>query len=310
MKPSFRLDSIDRRLEIIDNPELLSFLPQKKYQRIAVLGSASYAFLQVLNLDSNVVGVSKYQYFYNLSRPNLTQYGDFHNLSLPKLISDRIDLLIIEEFELQNLDKIKAIQNLGIQILLFKPYLSATPLEQLDWIRAFGFIWNKENQAIMFKDSIEKNYKDQIESFKDLNTQKKFKAVLGLPYENQWYGIVHSSYIAQVLSELGVEILNAVNTSGQTIETLKMIELLEKSDFWLHPSDAYSFSDMKLKIPFDFNYKKPIYNNNKLFPKGEGNNYWQEGVTRPDLIVHDLIRIVSGNHHNDSSYFYLQIKNQ
>ena len=47
----------------------------------------------------------------------------------------------------------------------------------------------------------------------------------------------------------------------------------------------------------------PIYNNTlRTTPEG-GNDFWESGAMRPDLILQDLIAILQGDSSHDMNYF-------
>jgi iron complex transport system substrate-binding protein len=82
---------------------------------------------------------------------------------------------------------------------------------------------------------------------------------------------------------------------------------------WLNPGTAITKEDI-LAADSRFNDFKSfqngrIYNNNKRMSLAGGNDFWETGVVRPDLILSDLITIFHPEiMEYDSLYFYQKVE--
>ncbi|MEI6569441.1 MAG: iron ABC transporter substrate-binding protein, partial [Verrucomicrobiota bacterium] len=68
-----------------------------------------------------------------------------------------------------------------------------------------------------------------------------------------------------------------------------------KADYWINCGTVNTIDEL---ISTDSRFsafpqvqKKAIFNNNLQMSPGGGNDYWERGVVRPDLILSDLVRI-------------------
>ena len=69
-----------------------------------------------------------------------------------------------------------------------------------------------------------------------------------------------------------------------------------KADFWINCGSVNTISEL-LQTDSRFSafnqvQKKTIFNNNLKMSPGGGNDYWEQGVVRPDLILSDLVKIL------------------
>ena len=96
----------------------------------------------------------------------------------------------------------------------------------------------------------------------------------------------------------------------------KALLLSREADFWLNPGWCGTRSQLEGVNPmFSLFFGKDslkIFNNiRRLTPDG-GNDFWESGAVRPDLILGDLVRIFHagdfpGGNQADSLYFYVQV---
>ena len=70
-----------------------------------------------------------------------------------------------------------------------------------------------------------------------------------------------------------------------------------------------SLADVKKEFPEIINYqsfqKKNIFNNNhRININNIGNDYWESGISRPDIVLQDLIRIFHPELSKDNTLYY------
>lgn len=80
-----------------------------------------------------------------------------------------------------------------------------------------------------------------------------------------------------------------------TISMEEAVGLSARASVWIHTGNATSraeiaAADSRLSRLPAFE-KARIFNNNKRTTPGGGNDFWESGTVRPDLILEDLVRI-------------------
>ena len=85
------------------------------------------------------------------------------------------------------------------------------------------------------------------------------------------------------------------------------------ADVWINPGAAGSLDDIRqLDARFgDLEVLKSgyVYNNNARTNSSGGNDYWESGTVRPDLVLADLIRIFHPDLLTDHRFvYYRQLK--
>lgn len=168
------------------------------------------------------------------------------------------------------------------------------------------------------------------------NTPKPRKILVNIPYKDQWFVPGQESYLTTLFKDAGGEILGAKagsSVSGQiSVETA--YSLSKEADLWMNVgwcqtleqllsvnplfedflrniqrnASAIGYSGTKgcATNPSDTSASVVWNDNNRLNPKG-GNDFWESGVVRPDLLLRDLVGIFRGED-NRTPIYYKSIK--
>lgn len=168
------------------------------------------------------------------------------------------------------------------------------------------------------------------------NTPKPRKILVNIPYKDQWFIPGQESYLTTLFKDAGGEILGAKSgssVSGQiSVETA--YSLSKEADLWMNVGWCQTleqllsvnplFDDFLMDIQGNASARgysnaegcatnssdtsaSVVWNdNNRLNPKG-GNDFWESGVVRPDLLLRDLIGIFSGEY-GYATIYYKSIK--
>ena len=80
-----------------------------------------------------------------------------------------------------------------------------------------------------------------------------------------------------------------------------------EADIWLNTGWCDTRIDLYSQNPVFRSMQVPkIFNNTLRMTQGGGNDFWESGAVRPDLILHDLVQIL---HHQtpDTLYYYKEV---
>jgi iron complex transport system substrate-binding protein len=190
---------------------------------------------------------------------------------------------------------INKLKDLNLNVILIGEYLEESPLAKAEWIKFVGALYDKEKEAFEYFRMIENNYN----AVKDKVSKVKFRPLVftGLPFKNAWWVAGGKSNVAHLISDAGGEYLWKDNQSKDafvvSIEDVVMYSA--KADYWINCGNVNSIRELLATdsrfSTFPQIAQKTIYNNNLAVSKGGGNDYWERGVIRPDLILSDLVKI-------------------
>ncbi len=170
-----------------------------------------------------------------------------------------------------------------------------TPLGRSEWLKFTALFFNQEEKAEEIFNQISKNYQKIAAKTKAI--EKLPKVFTGFNFKGTWYAPGCKSYIAQYLADAGAELLCVENVDGSIPLSFEdVFERAATADYWLNVSQ--SWQSLKDVIREDSRYsdfqavkKGNVYNNNARLNENGGNDYWESGISNPNMILADLIKI-------------------
>ena len=102
--------------------------------------------------------------------------------------------------------------------------------------------------------------------------------------------------MAAMIEDAGAEYVYRGNSSNKSlpVDMEEAYILASEADFWLNTGKIGSLEELKNAYPKFAGVKSVdtgnVYNCDKRI-SGSGNDFWESGQVRPDLVLEDLIRI-------------------
>ncbi len=285
---------------------------------IAVMASVFAGFIEALDKREAIVAVDN-RLFYSdtillsmMASGIVQEVGEEAQLNTEKLIRMKPDLIIGSSVLSGNKTIAERFRKLGLILLTCENYKEQHPLARAEWIRFFGFILECESKADSIFTEVEKAYKSQLSL---INKQAiKPKVLTDAMYLDAWNIPGGRSYTARLIEDAGGEY---VFTDKQDLYTYPMnlesvIKAAGNADVWIHVNRYRTKTEMLRADPrytfFKAFNQGRVYNNNKRENINGGNDFWEMGPVRPDLILSDLIAIFSQDKISDDKlYFYSRV---
>lgn len=208
---------------------------------------------------------------------------------------------------------INKLHDLGLIVVLNGEYLEATPLAKAEWIKFVAAFYNKDKEAAAYFSMVEANYnliKNQVAGAKNHPV-----VMTGLPFKDAWWMAGGESNLAALIRDAGARFLWNDNHSREAfvVSLEEVVVRSTKADFWINCGTVNNMDEL---ISADSRFaafpqviKKCIFNNNLRLSPGGGNDYWERGVVRPDLILSDLVKIFHPDIDSSKVYnFYKKIE--
>ena len=149
-----------------------------------------------------------------------------------------------------------------------------------------------------------------------MKTQNPRKILVNIPYKDQWFVPGQDSYLTTLFKDAGGEILGA--KAGSSISDQISVEaaysLSKEADLWMNVGWCRTLEQLLSVNPlfedFIMNIQENaaaigysnkdrtdathiVWNDNKRLNAKGGNDFWESGVVRPDILLRDLIGIFS-----------------
>jgi len=297
-------------------PKQLENLPFIKVPvaRVVTLSTTHIAFIDTLNGIGSICGISGKEYAYNrdlrreIEQGKVQDVGYDMNLNYELLIDLDPDVIFMYGVEGSITGTLGKLKDLGLSAVMCGDYLESNPLGKAEWIKFFGKFYDCADRA----DSIFWGIEAAYDSVKNMAAGYEKKPVIlsGLPWKNTWYVPGGRSFAAGLIRDAGGNYLWAENLSHEALPLdLESVYLKAlKADIWINPGDAVNLEEIVkveerfLDLPVFKSGK--IYNNNRRINDNGGNDYWESGALRPDLILLDLVSVFHPDSESPRQFYY------
>ncbi|AZA57157.1 ABC transporter substrate-binding protein [Chryseobacterium shandongense] len=287
---------------------------QIPFKKIILLNASMAGYITELGAENLIIGVASPEYIYSEDIQNLIKEGKIQNVGneqkydVEKIISLKPDAIFtnhITSFD----NTYKLLKDNGIQVIFLDEYLEQNPLEKTAYIKLFGKLFGKSQEATDLYNEINKNYQD----LKKLAAKAKEKPTVlaNEMYGNVWYLPGGKTSLAHFLSDANANYI-LKNDAGQKAVTMSFEEVFAKAgqvQYWINAGNHPSKKEMLTMNPV---YSKlPVFNNGKIYvvtgkEKGKANDFFESGVVRSDLVLKDYIKIFHPELLPDYQFTYMK----
>jgi iron complex transport system substrate-binding protein len=270
---------------------------------IICMSTTHLSMVEALHGEERIKGISGVDFIYDrklidmVSAKKIVDVGYEDNLNKELVLKISPDLVIVYGIGNESEGYLNKLKELGIKVLYDADYLETNPLGKAEWLKVFAALFAMEKEGDSLFLSIADEY-NSITSYVEKSISARPSVFLGLPWKDTWFISPGNSYISRIISDAGGEYLwkdaQSEVSMPYGIENVYLKAI--KADFWLNSSSAASLTeiasmDNRLKdLPSFKNHK--VFNNNKRVNIKGGNDYWESGSTKPQVILKDIASIL------------------
>ena len=287
-------------------------------KKIVVTSTTHVPALELLDVEQTLVGFPGTDYISSektrvrIDNNQVRELGKNEGINTEVLLELQPNLVIGYGVSSSN-KTLETINKLGVPVIYNGDWVETSALAKAEWIKFFGVLFNKEQEAKTIFNNIEKDY---IEAKNLTQSATKRPTVLsGASHKDVWYLPSGSSPEAQFLKDANVNYLwSDTNQKGSL--ALSFESVFEKgynAEIWLSPSYYRSLEDLEKAnehyAKFAAFKNKQVYSFANTTGKSGGVLYYELGTARPDLVLKDIIKICHPNLlPNYQPYFFKPLK--
>ncbi|WP_300010847.1 ABC transporter substrate-binding protein [Pseudonocardia sp.] len=222
----------------------------------------------------------------------VAEYAPTEQVDVERVVTGRPDVLMTGGFD----DPAYAtLRGAGVPVVANAEYLEPTPLGRAEWIKVMAALTGDELRATAVFDQVEASY---------TGTEARAAGAAPVPvvagslFEGVWSVPAGGSYMGRLLADAGGANPWAADPSASSL-TLDFETVFAKAGqapVWLATQDWASRADALAADPrygeLAAMREGRTFTANKAIGPGGGNDFYERGVTRPDLVLADLVAIL------------------
>lgn len=292
-----------------------TLLIKEPLDNIICMSSSQVAGLAEIGADSVITGVSGLRYISNpsLHERKVADVGYEAALDYEKILSLRPDILMTYTVSGAEPAYISRLRSLGVRVLVLHDHLENHPLARAEYIRLYGALTGRSDRADSLFASICSRY-DSLTVAREA-CDDRVKVLMNVPYGDAWYIPGGDSYMSRLIHDAGGLVLGSESgsTASRVIRMEEAYSLSQKADMWLNPGSCRSRDEL---LSYHHAFRRfgpvvkglPIYNNTlRTTPEG-GNDFWESGSVRPDLVLEDLAAIFSHSYDSMTLKYHFKVE--
>lgn len=265
--------------------------------------------LKVLTGVPSKAYISEKPVLARVAEPGVVEYADAAGtVDAEKVVAEKPDVVITGGTD----DPAYAgIEKAGIAVLADADWLENDPLGRAEWIKFFAVLTDTAPAGTAAFDQIAQAYHKTAAL---VAGEPKVQVVTGQPYQGTWYVPGGGSYTARLIADAGGTYPWASNTSTGSIPTTTETVFAKSgtAPVWLASTTwttkKQALAENSAFATFTAFKDGNVWNAAKDVTAAGGNNFYELGAARPDLILADLVAILHPDalpHHDFA--FYLKL---
>lgn len=263
---------------------------------VVCMSSTSVAAFCAIGAPEVVTGVSGRDYISSADiSAGTVDVGFEAALDYEAVLSLAPDLVLAYSTSAVIPDYVTKLRALGVRVFMIYDHLESHPLARAEYLRLYGCIAGKQEAADSVFAQVSSSYHTLSELAESFNTRPG--VLVNVPYADAWYIPGRDNFFSTIVRDAGGELLGSRPGHESSVITLeRALSLASAAEVWLNPGWALTRGEIASIHPLIASFpvlkSGRIFNNIKRSTPAGGNDFYEGGAVRPDLVLSDLIKII------------------
>lgn len=281
-------------------------------ERSLVYSAVHCGLVDELGKASAIVGVCDKQYIKlesiqnGLNDGTVADCGNSMNPNIEAIIQLNPEAILLSPY--QNSGDYGKLGKLGIPILQCADYMETSALGRAEWMRFYGLLFGRENQANTLFASTASRYNELVEKVKACT--EKPVVLSDSRYGQVWYVPGCYSTVGRIYRDAAaINPFDYLENSGSSpLAPEQVLDKASQADIWLLKyNQAEEKTLAELARDADINTQFKAFKEHNVWGCNTGStNFYEEAPYHPDLFLEDLIRMFHPEILPEGSMHYYQ----
>ncbi|WP_071515298.1 ABC transporter substrate-binding protein [Geitlerinema sp. PCC 9228] len=272
-------------------------------ETVVALSTTHLPHLKKLGVLDRLLAVSNFRHVntpevrQKIDAGTIKEVGRNAQVDVEQLLTLDPDLVMTFSLGDPQMDSHNQLMKAGLPVVLNAEYLSNSPLARAEWLKFTALFFNREKIANRTFSSIAREYKQLAAVAKE--SDQKPQVLVGHSWKGTWHVPGGNSYMAQYLQDAGASYpwSDTDATSSIPLELETVYERAVDANIWLNGAQSWFstedvLADDERYAQFQAFQNGRVYVNNARLNEYGGNDYWESGISNPDVVLADLIKIL------------------
>lgn len=277
-----------------------------------------------LGLVDGLLGHDEYDYVVSpeirrrIDAGTMLEVGSGSKLNLELVAAASPDLLLMDNPGDLELGLLAKLRELRVSVALVPSFLETSALGRAEWLKITALFFNEEARAEESFAEVETRYLELARRVREeIPPADRPQVLFGGPIQGTWYAPGGRSFVSRLLADAGAEHPWADRPEEGSVplglETV--FARAGTADLWLHPCLCASLDELlaiderlALFTPFQ---RGDVFNHDARVNATGGNDYWESGTARPDLVLADWVELFHPElQEGDELYFHRRLEHR
>ena len=192
---------------------------------------------------------------------------------------------------------LSVIRNAGVPVVANNEWLESTALGRAEWLKYMALFLNEERKAQTLYSGVKARYRSLSKSVGAIPEKDRPLVMTGQSTRGVFTIAGGRSYVASLIKDAGGRYAWADNTAVgvASVDLEAQVQRAADADVWINGLGWKSLAAMLEDEPRYAEFKAyrqgQVWTYERPVTPAGGNDYWSRSVTRPDLVLSDLVKI-------------------
>lgn len=268
--------------------------------RTIALATTQLPHLDIAEALDTLVGIDSFLYTNTLGVRQRIETGDVievapnFQLSLELVLVLEPDVVFTDDF---NAERLSSLSENDIRYALNTDYLESTPLGRAEWLKYTALFFNTEALANDFFETVETEYRSFIDLLEGISSNERPLVLWNTVFGDSWFLPGTQTYVGLITADAGGDLVLADSAIFSTPFAFEAVyDAGQSAGVWI--TNAFAVGTLADLLAQDERYVDfaPVINGNVWNTNADenenfGNNFYELGVVRPDMVLADLIAV-------------------
>jgi iron complex transport system substrate-binding protein len=239
-------------------------------------------------------------------------YASGQQVDLESVVAAHPDVLLAQGADDPSYAKLR---DAGINVVADAEWLEATPLGRAEWVKVLAALTGTEKQAEQIYGKLRDDYGKTVKKVaQNVAGTRLIEVLPGMMYQGTWTMPAGGNYASRLILDAGGSFpwADDPSTGSRQLSFESVYARAGQAPLWLVTSYWKTIDDA---VAVDNRYSElaaihhgQVWSATRAIGPSGGNDYWERGAARPDLVLGDLVAILHPELAPDHQFvFYRQV---